>query len=484
MRAKGSGCLTLFALPFAGAGVFLLYQVLQQYAEGPEDWGKFGALCAGALVFTAAGFGLLWGSRYAAKKQKEEEHLKRMHPNEPWMWKPEWAARRIEGSNKASMLVAWFFAIIWNLLSAPVLIFVPDEIFKKGNQLAWLAFIFPLAGIWMILWSVKATLRWRKFGKSVFEMAAVPGVIGGKLRGTIYTGLKTPPEQGAKLRLHCVNRRESRGSSNSSSERILWEEGHTIPREKLYPGQQGLTIPAEFVIPFDCSPTNKPDNYTQVLWRLYATAEVAGVDYETQFEVPVFKTAESSSEPIERSAFGFASAAVADTFDPAEATIIVRPSALGGTEYYYGAARNLGAAIGMTIFLIIWTGAIWLQLHLGAPIIFPILFGLVGLILVLVGLDLWFGTTRVVIESGEVRVINRTLGIGGTTRIPFAEIEDIKIGIGMQQQQTATQSGKAYYDIRIHRQNGKKVKAGTGIRNKREAEWLADQMVTLVLGSD
>ena len=46
----------------------------------------------------------------------------------------------------------------------------------------------------------------------------------------------------------------------------------------------------------------------------------------------------------------------------------------------------------------------------------------------------------------------------------------------MQQSQTATQSAKAYYDIEIHRKFGKKVKAGRNIRNKREAEWIVEQM--------
>jgi hypothetical protein len=33
--------------------------------------------------------------------------------------------------------------------------------------------------------------------------------------------------------------------------------------------------------------------------------------------------------------------------------------------------------------------------------------------------------------------------------------------------------GTAYYDVTIVRKNGKKVSAGSGIRDKREAEWLA-----------
>ena len=53
----------------------------------------------------------------------------------------------------------------------------------------------------------------------------------------------------------------------------------------------------------------------------------------------------------------------------------------------------------------------------------------------------------------------------------------------MQQNQTATQSGQAYYDIELHRERGRKVMAGRGLRDKREAEWLAEQMLLQIAES-
>ena len=86
------------------------------------------------------------------------------------------------------------------------------------------------------------------------------------------------------------------------------------------------------------------------------------------------------------------------------------------------------------------------------------------------------GESRARDESGMVKIKRTTLGIGGTKRIPCSEISDVQIKIGMQQGQTATQSAKAYYDIKIHRKNGKKVSAGRNLRDKSEAEWLAAEM--------
>lgn len=52
-------------------------------------------------------------------------------------------------------------------------------------------------------------------------------------------------------------------------------------------------------------------------------------------------------------------------------------------------------------------------------------------------------------------------------RIGMAEIADVRTKIGMQA------GGSAYYDLVLVRTDGRSVTAGHGIRDKREAEWLA-----------
>ena len=178
----------------------------------------------------------------------------------------------------------------------------------------------------------------------------------------------------------------------------------------------------------------------------------------------------------------------------------VGPSESGGTEFYYRAARNVGSATALTVFLVIWVGVVWLLFYMEFPVIFPIVFGAFGVLLFLAAIDLWFSTTRVVIDSGmdsgrvlskdsgralskdsgRVTIRRSTLGISSTKEIPISEIGQVKLNIGMQQSQTATQSAQAYYDIEIHRKIGKKVKAGRNIKNKREAEWIVEQMQRLI----
>ncbi|KPK80965.1 MAG: hypothetical protein AMS25_08235 [Gemmatimonas sp. SM23_52] len=52
------------------------------------------------------------------------------------------------------------------------------------------------------------------------------------------------------------------------------------------------------------------------------------------------------------------------------------------------------------------------------------------------------------------------------------EIDDIVLKIGIQSGNTA------YYDIRFVRRDGVQLHAGSSVRDKREAEWLVEQMKT------
>ncbi len=111
-----------------------------------------------ALVFGGVGFGLLFGARYAAKKMAAEEKLEQRFPDEPWRWRPEWANGRIAGSARAAAYVAIAFAVLWNLISLPAALLVPGEI-ASGNTIAAVALLFPLIGLGLAAWAIRAWLQ-------------------------------------------------------------------------------------------------------------------------------------------------------------------------------------------------------------------------------------------------------------------------------------------------------------------------------------
>ena len=109
----------------------------------------------------------------------------------------------------------------------------------------------------------------------------------------------------------------------------------------------------------------------------------------------------------------------------------------------------------------------------GAPIFFPIFFGLFDLLLLYTVLQLWFGVSKVLIESGQLTVTSGLLWLGVSKVIPCSQVEDIKISIGMQ---SGGRSGTPYYKIELITNDKKKVGLGRSIKDKRHAEWLTTAM--------
>ncbi|HUS38130.1 MAG TPA: DUF3592 domain-containing protein [Pirellulales bacterium] len=151
-----------------------------------------------AVLFGSVGFGLLFWSVFSVKLEQQENKLVAEFPDQPWKQKPAWADGKVHSSNKRVLLAALGFAAFWNLVSAPVLFFVPAEV-RQGNYLALLALIFPAVGLGLAIWAVRCLLQWLKYRDSVFEMASVPGVIGGQLAGVVQTKRNLDSKDGCRV---------------------------------------------------------------------------------------------------------------------------------------------------------------------------------------------------------------------------------------------------------------------------------------------
>ena len=248
------------------------------------------------LVFGGVGFGMMLGGFAAYTKERARAALAVAHPQSPWMWKADWAAGQIVSSTKTAMWTALAIAAFWNLISAPLWVVLPDEIVHKGNRWALLGLLFPAIGFVLVGWAVFCILRWLKYGQSVFQMADVPGCIGGQLAGVVRTSAKVRPEDGFHLSLRCVRRiTTGSGKQRHTSETVLWEDQQTVMHELLENEADVSAIPVVFQVPADCEPSAESDPNDQVVWRLTAAAKVPGIDYSATFEAPVFRMAQGDA---------------------------------------------------------------------------------------------------------------------------------------------------------------------------------------------
>jgi len=384
-------------------------------------------------------------------------------------------ASRVRSNTRTHLIGAWGFAVLWTLISAPILFLIPREIERK--PIAALGFVFPIIGVGLLTRAVMLTMRWRRFGPSWFEMAA-PASPGGVCAGTIRTRLDRP-SPGERLvvtiKLTCLQRIVSGvGKDRSVREHIVWREEQDVPAEQILFTPTGAAIPVHFPLPADARETTTSTRSGGVFWALAVNASLRGVDLDEDFDVPVLGGA--TARPVQKDGPYIA---VAEPTRPAVthqdlavAGIHVRQTETG-VEYHFAAARNPSFALGLTAFLLIWTGALWLQIALDAPWFFPLLTGLFELLLLAIVADLWLGSTDVTVGPHAISCRHAIAGFGTTRAIASDDIAKIDLHISMQ---TSGRSGTPYYEIRATTRAGRRHALGNGISKKAHAEWLANDM--------
>jgi hypothetical protein len=391
--------------------------------------------------------------------------LRAAHPDEPWRWREDWAAGRIVGAGERAVLGAWAFALFWCLVSAPIVIFVPRQL--HAHPAGVVGLLFPAVGIGLLVRAARRSLEVAKFGTPIFRMPAVPAALGGELRGTIETRFAAPPPAGVDVKLTCIRRTVSGPPRRTVWEHILWRDECVVPVSEIAPSLAGAAIPVRFALPADQPAANGENPDDAIVWRLDAAADVPGVAFEARFEVPVFRTA--ASPPL-----GATAAPPAAALElPSHPQTVVRATTRGGREFLFPPHRNPRAAVGLTAFWMIWSGAVWGLTAIKAPLLFLLVFAAVDLLLLAGALTLWFGTAAIVCEQGTVTVRNSVLGIARTRSTPAAQVTGIDAPITLQ---TGDGSGTPYYSLRLRCRDGRTLDAGFELRDKREMEWLRAEL--------
>lgn len=406
-----------------------------------------------------------------------KKKLMRKYPGQPWMWREDWSSGRLESNIKGKMFAAIFGALFWNVISW-VCTFAAfsnaEEIGSKGILLAVL--LFPAIGIVLAAGAIYYVLVRLKFGKSVFAMAYVPGVVGGSISGVVQTSVNIIPEDGFRLALRCFRRTVTYSISNGKrrsnvSEVVLWEDSRVMEREVLESDLTQSHIPVLFAIPYEAEPTCHEDPSNSIVWRLEATAKVPGADYSATFEVPVFKTPESSPDFVLDEAPLDAYIAKMDASAELRAADIgVEPMPCGGTRFIFPVDSVLkGALITTFIFLFLFIATIGLVMF-GGPCIVMIFLFVFDVFLFIAVVDFW--TKPCTIEASPHMIVLTGSLIFSHRRKELEPkfITDIVPSAGM------SSGSKHYFRIQFILERGKKVIAGGGILGRHMTQKLADEI--------
>jgi len=465
LKTRGAGCLIAFATPFAALGVFALGLAISRFLEpGHDPRQAFGALAAG-IAFSVAGGGLIAAGIAGSRRARASDALRAEHPASPWMWRPEWSTGRIPDLGRGNLIYLWLFAILWNAIALPMMLFLPD-VTRAGNKAALIGLIFPVAGAGLLIAAVTTSLRLRRFRVSHFRMSPLPGALGGRVAGQVETtlGREVLGNSVVLVTLSCVRRTTSGGKSNSTTESVLWQEDAEHPAAVLPNGPTGIVIPVSFIVPADLPPSSVEPGSSAVLWRLLVHADVPGVDYDATFEIPVFATGEDA-EPRAIAAH----AARTNTLPPYVS--VTRQGELW--TIVVDAPRPTSALVSLGLFILLWNGAIALMIALGVPMFFVVITGIFDLIMLLAFIDMLSSRTTTTIDDGWVTV--------GKRRVLRSDVTEVEPKINMSSGRTGARHN-VWYAVEVRTKIKRKLIVAIHLRNKRHAEAIAEKVKELIHG--
>jgi hypothetical protein len=481
--SKGAAAfLICFGLMFLVPGLLSLFTFLLNSRNPGASGALAGAAIALFISMIGAGFLVLAVVGY--RRLKQQAAAEEANPSSPWLWRTDWANRRAESLRKKSEATAWVICIFSNIVILPVAASLVPQMARHNDPRAFLLLGFGLVGVILFLNAVRATLRRRSFGHTSFEFDALPFSPGGRLSGRIRLKLDANAAHGIDLRLSCV-RKTVTGSGNSRStvETVLWQSDQNISSAAVGADPFSRTIPVSFLIPPEAYVTDHDNSSDQVLWLLHAEADIPGIDYSDDFELPVFKTSFSaeqapSDSPAETSSFAAGTSAESNAEPvaaPAHPKVTVS-SEDGATEFYFPAFRTPSRALFLLIFTVIWTGVVYFLFHAKAPWFFPVIFGLMDLFVIFGMFHVALGTARIRVGNGEIASTTRVLGIGSTKRFLFSEVAAV---VAVTSGQQGGSQGNSMYAIRLRTNSGRRFTLADEISSRQEARWIVSQIETL-----
>src|SRR5271169_5844170 len=473
--------LTVFGLIFVAFGLF---GATAFFSGDPSQ--VHGNRFVGVLVctiFALIGSGIVYAAIYGNRKLQEQAAAEVSNPQSPWLWRKDWAVSRAESENRNRAFGLWAVAIFWNGIAFTIAVSVVPQLLRNYDLKALIPSAFCIVGVILAGAAIRASIRRKRFGQTYFEFASLPFSPGRTLKGTIHLRFNSDARHGIDLRLSCVRRViTGSGKNRSIQESVLWQADKNVPKELLTHGPMGdAMIPVDFSIPSDAYESNHDQPSDQVLWLLHAQADVPGVDYSDDFEVPVFRLTPSSalaSEPaaVFRNQAPGVNEAQGETVPPAfqfDATdvaapenpkVVVSAGMNGGTEFYFPPFRNPARTLVLILFTASWTGIVYFLGHSKAPWFFPAVFGFFDFFLIYAMIQSMMGSFRIEVGNGKIVFRRALLGIGSAREIPFADIAQI-----LAVTPSAGQGTQPSYSVRLQTKDGKKVTLADAISNRQEA---------------
>ncbi len=438
----------------------------QSIIDREMRWGHFLFSAFFLLVFGGVGTGVMVMGWHARSQQNEIDSLE----GEFWQISPRWKENRILSNAKSGMLGLWFFAGFWNLISSSVFFIIHKEL-SAGNLIVLAALIFPLVGVGLLIWAIRATQQWKRFGKTPLILDPFPGELSDQVGGRVELNGQFQSYDSFTITLSCVNKRQVRsGKSTRTDKTVLWQDAKQVAAKSI--GFNQWAIEFGFRPPMDLSPTSGGTVVNGIIWEVSVDGETTRGKLDRQWEIPVIVNQTRSGQSSLRSEETNEKYTNENRYDyldhtdiaevPIPESIVVIERDVRGTRFYYPMLRSKMAFIGIAVgglFLGIGMAPILNEIPLFMRIIFS---GLGGLCLI--GSIYAVGNSlEVLIDQAGITSIRNVLGISFSRRVNKNDI--LSINYRITRHSSSSNRTTPYYSVFAVTADNRKITLGESLNN-------------------
>lgn len=275
-------------------------------------------------------------------------------PRKPWTTRAQWASATILSNAKNKVGLIKFFSILSVMFFGMFAI----ALFGEGPVATGFAVAMCLPPFFLFRWYKKKKAEWDHFQKVPVNLSPYPGLIGGKVAGNILVPQPYAAGDQYTFTLKCTHHWVTRsGNERRHNSSLLWSNTFTPkPKAKI----NGTYLTFEFDVPADKPQSSEPDSNYHT-WTLEITSQLNGINFQREYEIPVFITEDSKTvedELIENPLTTEEKTAIHDRLNiqkPPQVTSNIEPDALDDTLSFHTPGDKTGwifAAMGGVFFIV------------------------------------------------------------------------------------------------------------------------------------
>ena len=409
-----------------------------------------------------------------------------------WSTQKRWRNGRIGARLALPFYVTLGFAVVWNLLTLPLVALQWDELLRLHDR--WRPadpasfdpklILLALPGVNLLLLKplVSTWRKWQRYGRVFLTLDPYPGSVGGQIGGYLTIPTGGAARVTADVRISCIKVSWSRsGKQNSRSERVLWRRRARVRVQSH--GRRRAQV--EFVanVEPDLPDADVARSGGHHYWAVRVIVRELGFD--EVFDIPVSAEGGPRGSAIRIEDAGDTEkradalpAALADVRDTETGFAVLYPPGRSGMLGLVLAAVGLVLAAG-AVFMWSRVYAEWVGEGASA---FAMLvnsviatgFSLFGIALTLGGWFVRSNQLAVILDGDWLLVERRAFGRRFKTLIAAQDLHALDKKISAQ----SGQGGRAniYYSLVLTTVDGRRITVGDGIPGQPEADALLDFM--------